>query len=113
MSSNSYKLNLKRPAESEIIDVDDGGAEKSEDSFRIKTLEEIRQEKRRRLEKEDEPGEERNGSPADNLGVVSPVVLARRDSRPSSKQGSPTAQGTVSEVIYQLSPEQPSLSSSE
>ncbi|CAH3135452.1 unnamed protein product [Pocillopora meandrina] len=111
MSSNPSKPSLKRPAESEINDEKDDSLDKAEEGFRIKTLDEIRLEKRRRLEKDDASGEERNGSPTDNSGTASPVDSARRDRKPSSKQSSPAVQGTESEVIYQLSPEQTSLSS--
>lgn len=111
MSSNPSKPSLKRPAESEINDEKDDSLDKAEERFRIKTLDEIRLEKRRRLEKDDASGEERNGSPTDNSGTASPVDSARRDRKPSSKQSSPAVQGTESEVIYQLSPEQTSLSS--
>lgn len=111
MSSNSSKPSLKRPAESEINDEKDDSLDKAEERFRIKTLDEIRLEKRRRLEKDDASGEERNGSPTDNSGTASSVDSARRDRKPSSKQSSPAVQGTESEVIYQLSPEQTSLSS--
>lgn len=111
MSSNPSKQSLKRAAESEINDEEDGSMDKAEEHFRIKTLDEIRQEKRRRLEKDDATGEERNGSPTDILGTASPVDSARRDQKSSSKQSSPAVQGTESEVIYQLSPEQTSLSS--
>ncbi|PFX20450.1 Cyclin-dependent kinase 11B [Stylophora pistillata] len=111
MSSNPSKQSLKGGAESEINDEEDGSMDKAEEHFRIKTLDEIRQEKRRRLEKDDATGEERNGSPIDILGTASPVDSARRDQKSSSKQSSPAVQGTESEVIYQLSPEQTSLSS--
>lgn len=106
MSSNPQKVHRKRPADSEDIDADDGGHRTPED-FKIKSLDEILQEKRRRIEKDDTPGEERNGSPE---GKSSPLASARRESRTSSKQGSPQAQGSGSEIIYQLSPEQLSLS---
>ena len=106
MSSNPQKLHRKRPADSEEIDVGEGGHGTAED-FKIKTLDEILQEKRRRIERDDAPGEERNGSPEGNS---SPVASARRESKTSSKQGSPAAQGSGSEIIYQLSPEQLSLS---
>ena len=109
MSSNPYKGNRKRPADSEDIDPDEGGHGTPED-FKIKTLDEILQEKRRRVENDDAPGEERNGS---SEGNSSPVASARRESRTSSKQGSPQAHGSGSEIIYQLSPEQLSLSPSE
>ena len=106
MSLNPQKVHRKRPADSEDIDADDGGNRTPED-FKIKSLDEILQEKRRRIEKDDTPGEERNGSPE---GESSPLASARRESRTSSKQGSPQAQGSGSEIIYQLSPEQLSLS---
>lgn len=106
MSSNAQKVDRKRPADSEDIDPDEGGHRTSED-FKIKTLDEILQEKRRRIENDDATGEERNGS---SVGNSSPVASTRRESRTSSKQGSPAAQGSGSEIIYQLSPEPQSLS---
>lgn len=106
MSSNAPKVHRKRPANSEDIDPDEGGHGTPED-FKIKTLDEILQEKRRRIENDDAIGEKRNGSPEGNS---SPVASTRRESRTSSKQGSPAAQGSGSEIIYQLSPEQLSLS---
>lgn len=112
MSSNPHKLHRKRPADAEDINPDEGGHGTPED-FKIKTLDEILQEKRRRIERDDAPGEERNGSPDGNSRGVSPLASARRESRTSSKQGSPPAQGSSSEIIYQLSPEQLSLSPSE
>ena len=111
MSSNQQKWPRKRPADSEdIVDADESEntLERPED-FKIKTLDEILQEKRRRIENDDTPGEERNGSSEE---VVSPVDSARRESRTSSKQVSPAHQGS-SEIIYQLSPEQLSSSPSE
>ncbi|KAL9971255.1 hypothetical protein ACROYT_G023761 [Oculina patagonica] len=109
MSSNAQKWQRKRPADSGDIDPDEDSHEAPDrpEDFKIKTLDEILQEKRRRIEKDDEPGEERNGSSEGNSRGVSPVTSARRESRTSSKQGSP-AQG--SEIIYQLSPEPLSLS---
>ena len=104
MSSNAQKVHRKRPADPE--DIDEGGHRTPED-FKIKTLDEILQEKRRRTENDDATGEERIGSLEGNS---SPVTSTRRESRTSSKQGSPAAQGSGSEVIYQLSPEQLSLS---
>lgn len=106
MSSNAQKVHRKRPADSEDIDPGEGGHRTPED-FKIKTLDEILQEKRRRIENDDATGEERNGS---SEGNPSPVASTRRESRTSSKQGSPVAQGSGSEIIYQLSPEQLSLS---
>lgn len=113
MSSSPHKFHRKRPADSGDIDPDEGDrtSEKPED-FKIKTLDEILQEKRRRIEEDDEPGEERNGSSEGNSRGVSPLTSARRESRTSSKHGSPV-QGSGSEIIYQLSPEQMSLSPSE
>lgn len=107
MSSNPQKVHRKRPAESEDTDPD-GSGHRTPDDFKIKTLDEILQEKRRRVEKDDATGEERNESPEGNS---SPAASARRESRTSSKQGSPAVQGSGSEIIYQLSPEQQSLSS--
>lgn len=105
MSSNAQKVHRKRPADSEDIDPGEGGHRTPED-FKIKTLDEILQEKRRRIENDDATGEEQNGSEAN----PSPVTSTRRESRTSSKQGSPVAQGSGSEIIYQLSPEELSLS---
>lgn len=112
MSSNPHKWQRKRPADSGDIDPDEGshGTPDRPEDFKIKTLDEILQEKRRRIENDDEPGEERNGSSEGNSRGVSPVTSARRESRTSSKQGSPAQS---SEIIYQLSPEQLSLSPSE
>ena len=108
MSSNAQKVHRKRAADSEDIDPDEGGQTTGEDNFKIKTLDEILQEKRRRIENDDVTGEERNGS---SEGNSSPVASTRRESRTSSKQGSPAAaQGSGSEIVYQLSPEQLSLS---
>lgn len=115
MSSNPHKLHRKRPADSGDIDPNEGDRTSDHDKpedFKIKTLDEILQEKRRRIEEDDEPGEERNGSSEGNSRGVSPATSARRESRTSSKQGSPV-QGAGSEIIYQLSPEQMSLSPSE
>ena len=106
MSSNAQKVHRKRPADSEDIDPDEG-AHRTPEDFKIKTLDEILQEKRRRIENDDATGEDRNGS---SEGNSSPVASTRRESRTSSKQGSPAAQGSGSEIIYQLSPEQLSLS---
>lgn len=114
MSSNPHKWHRKRPADSDDIDPDEGshGTPDKPEDFKIKTLDEILQEKRRRVEKDDELGEERNGSSGGNSRGVSPATSARREWRTSSKQGSPL-HGSGSEIIYQLSPEQLSLSPSE
>ena len=50
MSSSPHKLQGKRPADSECIDLDETS---SSDDFKIKTLDEILKEKRRRIEGND------------------------------------------------------------
>ena len=113
MSSSPHKWHRKRPADSGDIGQDEGGQTPDQpEDFKIKTLDEILQEKRRRIEKDDEP-EERKGSSEENSSGASPVTSAKRDSRTSSKQGSPFQGPSVNEIIYQLSPEQLSLSPSE
>ena len=112
MSSSPHNLNRKRPADSEIEgtepDESPDDHDRTED-LKIKTVDEILQEKRRRIEKEDEgegaasQGNSRTASPSASGG--------RRESRTSSKHGSPTQEGG-SEIIYQMSPEPQSLSPS-
>lgn len=110
MSSDAQKLNRKRPADSEDIDPDGSDSPNKPDDFEIKSLDEILQEKRRRIEKEGVPEEERSETSDGNSRILSPAFSGKRESRTSSKQGSPQEGG--SEVIYQLSPEQLSLSPS-
>ena len=107
MSSNPPKWYGKRPADSEGIDQDESDSLDRPEDFKIKTLDEILQEKRRRIEKDDD--EERSEKSEGNSRIVSPAASGKRESRTSSKQGSPLQEGG-SEVIYQLSPEQLSLS---
>lgn len=108
MSADAQKLNRKRPADSEDIDPDGSDSPNKPDDFKIKSLDEILQEKRRRIEKEDVLEEERSETSDGNSRILSPAFSGKRESRTSSKQGSPQEGG--SEVIYQLSPEQLSLS---
>ena len=111
MSANPHKWYGKRPADSESIDpgIESGSPDESDD-FKIKTLDEILQEKRRRVEKDDAVDEERNETSEGNSMIASPAASGKRESRTSSKQGSPH-EGS-SEIIYQLSPEELSLSPS-
>ena len=99
MSSNPHKWQRKRAADSD--DIQDGGdfADKSDD-FKVKTLDEILQEKRRRTEEGQRSGR--------SSRTASPDVSSRRDLRLSLMAESPIE----GEVIYQLSPEQISLSPS-
>lgn len=109
MSANPHKWYGKRPADSESIDPVDieSGSPDDPDDFKIKTLDEILQEKRRRV---DTVEEERNEALEGNAMMTSPAPSGKRESRTSSKQGSPH-EGS-SEIIYQLSPEELSLSPS-
>ena len=108
MSSSPPNLNRKRPADSEIEGTEPDDHDRTED-LKIKTVDEILQEKRRRIEKEDE-GE--GGASQGNSRTASPSASGgRRESRTSSKHGSPTQEGG-SEIIYQMSPEPQSLSPS-
>ena len=112
MSSSTHNLNRKRPADSEIEGTDPDESPDDHDrteDFKIKTVDDILQEKRRRIEKEDESEE---GPSQGNSRTASPPALGgKRESRTSSKHGSPTQEGG-SEIIYQLSPEPQSLSPS-
>ena len=110
MSANAPKWNRKRPADSEDNDPDGSDSPDKPDDFKIKSLDEILQEKRRRIDKEDALEEERSEKSEGNSRILSPAVSGKRESRASSKQGSPQEGG--SEIIYQLSPEQLSLSPS-
>lgn len=111
MSANPHKWYGKRPADSESIDPDiESGSPDDPDDFKIKTLDQILQEKRRRVEKDDAVEEERNETSEGNSMIASPAASGKRESRTSSKQGSPH-EGS-SEIIYQLSPEELSLSPS-
>ena len=108
MSSSPHKLQGKRPADSECIDLDETS---SSDDFKIKTLDEILKEKRRRMEGNDAVGEGgKNETSEGNSKMTSPSVFSKEETTNSSKQGSP---GNESEIIYQLSPGLLSLSPSE
>ena len=107
MASNPHNWSRKRPAD-EGIDLEETTTpDDTPEDFKIKTLDEILQEKRRRIEKDDELEEVTSEG---NSKIVSPPATGKRESRTPSKQGSPQEGG--SEIIYQLSPEQLSLSPS-
>lgn len=105
MASNPPKWSRKRPADEGIDPEELTTPDDTPEDFKIKTLDEILQEKRRRIEKDDELEEETS---EEISKIVSPAASGKRESRTSSKQGSPREGG--SEIIYQLSPEQLSLS---
>ena len=107
MASNPHKWSRKRPADEGIDPEELTTPDDTPEDFKIKTLDEILQEKRRRIEKDDELEEETS---EEISKIMSPAASGKRESRTSSKQGSPREGG--SEIIYQLSPEQLSLSPS-
>ena len=112
MSTNQHKWFRKRSAEDKLEDLSDHDLDDAQDDsvWKVKTLDEILQEKRKRLEKEDGDREE---EPAIEREVSEPA------SRSSSVAASPTAvkqerpSPSPAEVIYQLSPGQHSYSSCE
>ena len=110
LSSSPNKLQWKRPADSECIDLDETN---SSDDFKVKTLDEIQKEKRRHI-KENDAVEEggKNETSEENSKITSPSVFSKKETANSSKQGS-SSPGNESEIIYQLSPGLLSLSPSE
>ena len=107
MSSSPPKLHRKRPADSEVIDLEDSGSFGKPDD---RTLDEILKDKRRRIEGDDAVEEGKEGTSDANSKFASPSPFSKQESTTSSKHGSP--QPAESEIIYQLSPEPLSLSPS-
>lgn len=113
MSSSPHNWSRKRPAEDDLEDISDQ-ERKDESSWKVKTLDEILQEKRKRLEDETGGKEEKE------------VTDEREESQPASRNSSATAspgslkrekiapnqlESPAAEVIYHLSPGQHSCSS--
>ncbi|XP_068753616.1 cyclin-dependent kinase 11B-like [Montipora capricornis] len=105
MSSSPLKSHRKRPADSEVIELEDSGSFGKPDD---RTLDEILKDKRRRIEGDDAVEEGKEGTSDANSKFANPSAFAKQESTTSSKHGSP--QPAESEIIYQLSPEPLSLS---
>lgn len=109
-SVSPHKWSRKRPSEDDLEDIS-----REEVSWKVKTLDEILQEKRQRLAEENTENEEKEKAEEheisrpesrDSSGAPSPGSVKRERNTSSSPVELPTA-----EVIYQLSPSQNSYSS--
>jgi hypothetical protein len=106
MSSNSTKWSRKRSSNEDDYGKPSVEAEENvipgDTEWKVKTLDEIRQEKRRKLDHESPEGDRESSRLSGRSSATSSPSL-KIESRSSSKRQSPMT--PAQEVIYQLSPD--------